>query len=64
MLIKLRYDVESIMKGGEVTLAILEDYSKGFDTNDFDTCYARFMNLIFLQAFYVEHLFIFSYSYN
>lgn len=64
MLIKLRYDVESIMKGGEVTLAILEDYSKGFDTNDFDTCYARFINLIFLQAFYVEYLFIFSYSYN
>lgn len=64
MLIKLRYDVENIMKGGEVTLAILEDYSKGFDTNDFDTCYARFINLIFLQAFYVEYLFIFSYSYN
>ena len=65
MLIKLWYNIENTIKGGEVTLAIFKDYSKAFDTIDFDIMLSKTCKLDFsTDTCSLGHLFIFSYSYN
>ena len=41
ILLKLKVDIVSAMKKGEVTLAILADFSKAFDTVDYRTLLAE-----------------------
>ena len=47
ILIKLRGDIERALKSGEVTLAFLVDFSKGFDTIDFSILIHKLYSLHF-----------------
>ena len=47
ILIKLRGDIERALKSGEVTLAVLVDFSKGFDTIDFSILIRKLYSLHF-----------------
>ena len=44
------------MKSGEMALTIFADYSKAFDTIDFDILVRKILKLNFSQTFYIGHL--------
>ena len=50
-LFKLRDDILSAMKKGEVTLAVFADYSKEFDTLDYYILISKMHKLNFSKSF-------------
>ena len=50
-LLKIRDDILNAMKQGEITLMVMADYSKAFDTVDFKTVIRKMNNLGFSKTF-------------
>ena len=61
ILLKLKSDIKSAMKKGEVTLAVFADFSKAFDTVDYPTLFKNLHELGFSKSF-IELLYSYLYG--
>ena len=53
VLLKLKDDILKAMKKGEITLAVFTDYSKAFDTVDFQVLLNKLHRLGFPKKFFI-----------
>ena len=53
VLLKLKDDILRAMKKGEITLAVFTDYSKAFDTVDFQVLLNKFHGIGFSKDFFI-----------